>query len=143
MFKKTIQFSFIILFSIDSFSQTDFINQLPSQFQSDVMRSLGTDSSSLNAQNESEKKSRKNIVIQDIPTFNKDIKEITLEDLERYGLSIFKKNNLYFRPSQNVPIPSDYLLGVGDKVRVKTSGQIQIDQSITVERDGMLNIPEI
>lgn len=124
-------------------SQSDFLTQLPPSMRADVMSSMGTDMDTLNDQNEREAKDRKNVIVQDIPSLVKSNKEINLSNIERYGVSLFKKNNLYFRPVQNVELDDTYQVGVGDQIQIKTFGQIEVNNKFKVERDGNISIPQI
>ena len=147
-YKNTNFLGLLILFSIlfiplPAVSQSDFLTQLPPSMRADVMSSMGGDTDTLNDQNEREAKDRKNIIVQDIPSLVKSNKQINLSNITRYGVSLFKKNNLYFRPVQNVELDNSYLVGVGDQIQIKTFGQIEVNNKFKVERDGNISISQL
>ncbi len=57
-----------------------------------------------------------------------------------FGHNIFNNNNLSFEPSQNMPTPSNYRLGSGDKVFIDVWGASQKTFESTISPDGMVVI---
>ena len=85
--------------------------------------------------------------VPDIP-LNKDLKaEVpTREDsLHRqiYGLSFFGSNTIQFSPSLDVPVPDDYILGVGDEIVITVWGQAEKEYLIVINREGVIQVPNI
>ena len=57
-----------------------------------------------------------------------------------FGHNIFNNNNLSFEPSQNMPTPSNYRLGSGDKVFIDVWGASQKTFESTISPDGIVVI---
>jgi protein involved in polysaccharide export with SLBB domain len=63
--------------------------------------------------------------------------------LEPFGYSLFEGVPLTFAPATDVPVPADYVVGVGDELRVQLFGSQNAEYSLVVNRDGSVNFPEI
>jgi protein involved in polysaccharide export with SLBB domain len=57
------------------------------------------------------------------------------EELELFGYDIFDSGNL-FKPSIQLPIPVDYILGPGDSIVVQLYGKLESSNTLTVTREG-------
>ena len=75
---------------------------------------------------------------------------IGVEALEPFGYDVFEPRDASFEsPSTGFespstgPVPSDYVLGPGDSVRVQLFGNVNAIYESEVSRDGILNLPEI
>lgn len=75
--------------------------------------------------------------------FQKFIAGVTGKNLPMFGAEFFANTPSTFTPIQNIPVPSDYLLGPGDEVLVRGWGGTDIDHRATVDRNGLINIPTI
>ena len=60
-----------------------------------------------------------------------------------FGHNIFNNNNLTFEPSQNMPTPSNYRLGSGDKVFIDIWGASQKSIEGTISPDGTVVIESV
>lgn len=60
-----------------------------------------------------------------------------------YGRQLFSSPQGTFAPSQQVAVPADYTLGIGDELEIKTSGSLDISYHATVDRNGKITIPQI
>jgi protein involved in polysaccharide export with SLBB domain len=60
-----------------------------------------------------------------------------------YGFSLFNKTNLTFEPSVNIPVPSDYVLSIGDAVLINVWGDSKATYSLTVDKTGAIVIPDL
>ncbi len=60
--------------------------------------------------------------------------------LVQFGYDLFGAS-APFEPSQNMPVNPDYLLGPGDELRISIWGKINSDHTITIDRDGKINMP--
>lgn len=65
------------------------------------------------------------------------------EALEPFGYRLFKGVPMTFAPATDVPVPPDYVIGPGDRVRVQLFGNESSTHSLTVSRDGSLEFPRI
>ncbi len=63
--------------------------------------------------------------------------------LPMYGFSLFQNAPTTFAPVDNVPVTPDYVVGPGDELIVHVWGQVEANQSLTVDRNGLINLPKI
>ena len=68
---------------------------------------------------------------------------IGVEALKPFGYDIFEPRGTSFDPPSTGPVPSDYVLGPGDSIRVQLFGNVNGIYEYEVSRDGVLNLPEI
>ena len=68
---------------------------------------------------------------------------IGVEALEPFGYDVFEPRESMFESPSSGPVPSDYVLGPGDSVRVQLFGNVNGIYEYEVTRDGILNLPEI
>ena len=60
--------------------------------------------------------------------------------LVQFGYDLFSAS-APFEPSQNMPVNPDYVLGPGDELKIGIWGKINADYSLTIDRDGKINMP--
>lgn len=72
-----------------------------------------------------------------------DIELTGIEALEPFGYDLFKGADVSFDPVLTGPVPSDYVLGPGDSIRVQLFGNVTGIYEFDVTRDGILNLPEL
>ena len=72
-----------------------------------------------------------------------DIKAAGDEALRPFGYDLFTDVTSSFAPATDVPVPSDYILGPGDQLRVQLFGNTNRVQTFTVGRDGQISFPQI
>lgn len=60
-----------------------------------------------------------------------------------YGYDIFRFSPSTFAPFEQAPIPSSYLLGPGDKIKISIYGSEQINFEDFIDRNGFINIPKL
>ena len=63
--------------------------------------------------------------------------------LERFGYDYFLNNQNTFIPTQDIPIPPDYVLGPGDTVKIILFGNKNKKYTLQVTREGDIFLPEI
>ncbi len=76
-----------------------------------------------------------------IPLFEQDYSSI--EDLPIYGKFLFDGEFTSFSPVDNAPVPNDYVLGVGDSLRVLMYGVEDSEYNLVINRQGNINFPEL
>jgi len=76
-----------------------------------------------------------------IPLFEQDYSSI--EDLPTYGKFLFDGEFTSFSPVDNAPVPNDYVLGVGDSLRVLMYGVEDSEYNLVINRQGSINFPEL
>jgi len=64
-------------------------------------------------------------------------------ELKPFGYDLFTGDADAFRPSTDIPIPTDYALGPGDVVRVQLFGNQNGSYRLPVDRDGRINFPKL
>jgi polysaccharide export outer membrane protein len=60
-----------------------------------------------------------------------------------FGQSLFAQPPETFAPVNDVQVPSDYLIGPGDELRIHIWGQIDADLRTEVDRSGRIYIPKV
>jgi protein involved in polysaccharide export with SLBB domain len=73
--------------------------------------------------------------------YQRFIRETTGRKLSLYGYNLFEAGA--FPSLQNVPVPADYVVGPGDELRVRLWGAVDVDLSLTVDRNGQITIPRV
>jgi protein involved in polysaccharide export with SLBB domain len=63
--------------------------------------------------------------------------------IKPFGYDLFASDPSTFAPGNEVPIPSDYIIGPGDLIDVQLFGQRNDSFSLDISREGMLNFPGI
>ncbi|MGC1462836.1 MAG: SLBB domain-containing protein [Terracidiphilus sp.] len=75
--------------------------------------------------------------------FEQYAEDATGRRLPVYGRQLFDQVPTTFAPVENVPVPADYVLGPGDQLLIRVWGKIDLDISVTVDRNGQINIPKV
>ncbi|MEG2319831.1 MAG: SLBB domain-containing protein, partial [Mucinivorans sp.] len=60
-----------------------------------------------------------------------------------FGHDIFRKQNLTFAPSLNLPTPSNYILAAGDELNINIWGAAEENYKVVVSPDGNIQIPNV
>lgn len=63
--------------------------------------------------------------------------------LPMYGRDLFERRARSFVSSGSSPVPPDYVVGTGDQLVVRITGQIPISTSAYVDRNGQIFIPKV
>ncbi|MFL6437971.1 MAG: polysaccharide biosynthesis/export family protein [Terriglobales bacterium] len=63
--------------------------------------------------------------------------------LSMYGYSLFSEPPSTFAPVDHIPVTADYVLGPGDEIVVHAWGQVDIDYTATINRDGNYYLPKV
>jgi protein involved in polysaccharide export with SLBB domain len=75
--------------------------------------------------------------------FQKFVMESTGRDLPIFGQNLFRAVPSTFAPVDNVPVTSDYVIGPGDEIQIRAWGQIDVDFSAIVDREGAISVPKV
>src|SRR5262249_24567208 len=75
--------------------------------------------------------------------FQKFVLQSTGRDLPIFGQNLFRAVPSTFAPVDNVPVTSDYVIGPGDEIQIRAWGQIDVDFSAVVDRDGSISVPKV
>ena len=60
-----------------------------------------------------------------------------------YGDKLFVNSPTTFAPVEQVPVPSDYVIGPGDQLLIRAWGQVNIQERTIVDRSGQIFIPKV
>lgn len=64
-------------------------------------------------------------------------------DIRQFGYELFAGAPTTFAPATDIPVSADYIIGPGDEVRVQLYGKTNRGADLVVDRDGVLNFPEL
>jgi polysaccharide export outer membrane protein len=129
--------------------------QLPKSEQERVARQYGLDpsmlsgsaNSSVSVTNPTVVEPRQNQSSQQSDTAKKneyDFKQDSdKNELKRFGYEMFAGEPTTFAPVTDVPVPSDYMVGPGDVIKVQLYGKESNEYSLTINRDGTVQIPDL
>ncbi|GIU12349.1 sugar transporter [Shewanella sp. c952] len=76
-------------------------------------------------------------------------KELTFEEdaakteLKRFGYDLFAGEPTTFAPVSDVPVPSEYLVGPGDNIKVQLYGKDNKEYDLVINREGVIQFPEL
>jgi protein involved in polysaccharide export with SLBB domain len=74
--------------------------------------------------------------------FQRFVQETTGRLLPMYGRDLFDAPQAYAADNA-VPAPDAYLLGPGDEVRLQVWGPLDFSSSLTIDRNGQVNLPKV
>ncbi len=63
--------------------------------------------------------------------------------LHVYGRQLFDEVPTTFAPMDRIPVPADYAIGPGDQLLIRVWGKIDLDVSVTVDRNGQIFLPRV
>ena len=75
--------------------------------------------------------------------FQQFIMQSTGRDLPMFGANLFRTVPSTFAPVENAPVTSDYVIGPGDEIQIRAWGQIDVDYTAVVERNGAISVPRV
>jgi protein involved in polysaccharide export with SLBB domain len=79
-------------------------------------------------------------------SFSTDTKVQTqaqLDDVDIFGSNLFKRKDLTFEPSLNIPTPPDYQLGSGDVLNIEVWGASQSSFKLKISPEGQIFVPSL
>ncbi len=65
------------------------------------------------------------------------------KELPLYGHDLFVDAPNTFSPLENIPVTADYVVGPGDELQIHGWGQVDFDLSVTVDRNGTVQLPKV
>ena len=74
--------------------------------------------------------------------FQAFVQEATGRLLPMYGSDLFSRPQAYAADNA-LPAPSDYVLGVGDEVRLQVWGPVDFASTLVIDRNGQVSIPKV
>ncbi len=60
-----------------------------------------------------------------------------------FGADLFRSVPSTFAPLDNAPVPSDYVIGPDDQLRVRVWGQVNLNADVRVDRSGDIFLPQV
>jgi protein involved in polysaccharide export with SLBB domain len=63
--------------------------------------------------------------------------------LPAFGYNIFSYAPTTFEPSENIPVPTNYVVGPGDEIIITLWGETQLEHNLTVSKEGDIYIPNV
>ncbi|WP_194091034.1 SLBB domain-containing protein [Vibrio hibernica] len=79
-----------------------------------------------------------------VPDFDSLIKQIKEDDgLQPFGYDMFLGQPMEMSMVDNMPVPLDYKVAPGDTIKVQMFGRNNDEATVTIGRDGSVNLPEL
>lgn len=75
--------------------------------------------------------------------FQKFVASTTGQVLPIYGSELFRNVPSTFAPLNMTPVPSDYVIGPGDELRIRAWGQVNFQANLQVDRSGEVYLPQV
>lgn len=75
--------------------------------------------------------------------FQKFIASSTGQVLPIYGANLFREIPSTFAPVDMAPVPSDFVIGPGDELRIRVWGQLSFQANVRVDRSGEIYLPQV
>jgi protein involved in polysaccharide export with SLBB domain len=75
--------------------------------------------------------------------FQKFVATTTGQVLPIYGANLFRRVPSTFAPLDMTPVPSDFVIGPGDELRIRAWGQVNFQTNVRVDRSGEIFLPQI
>ncbi len=75
--------------------------------------------------------------------FQRFLEAATSERLKHFGHDLFDNPPSTFAPLEDVPVPTDYVIGPGDELQVRLWGTVDLDTQATVDRNGQIRLSKI
>ncbi|MBS1804120.1 MAG: SLBB domain-containing protein [Acidobacteria bacterium] len=75
--------------------------------------------------------------------FQKFIASSTGQVLPIYGSNLFRDVPSTFAPIDMAPVPSDFVIGPGDELRIRVWGQLSFQANVRVDRSGEIYLPQV
>ncbi|MCZ4336724.1 SLBB domain-containing protein [Shewanella colwelliana] len=128
---------------------------LPASEQQRLARQYGIDPSMLGGSGQAQPKVENPQVVQprainDVVDHSKDAaNELNFSqdpqkaELERFGYELFQGEPTTFAPVSDVPVPSEYLVGPGDSIKVQLFGKENKEYDLVINREGTIQFPEL
>jgi protein involved in polysaccharide export with SLBB domain len=110
-----------------------------------VLNRLLDSGTSLTAQQPSGEKGQLRMIrpILEKTEFQKFVEETVNHPMSVYGRDLFDEAPSTFAPMDNIPVPSDYAIGPGDELLIKAWGKLDLDLTLTVDRNGQIQLPKV
>ncbi|WP_043611668.1 SLBB domain-containing protein [Chromobacterium violaceum] len=78
-----------------------------------------------------------------LPPFTDYVRKATEQTLPLFGSRLFRNTGNAFEAPDGVQVNPDYVIGSGDQLQVKGWGMVDIDLTLTVDRNGAIYLPRV
>ncbi len=75
--------------------------------------------------------------------FQRFVASTTGQVLPIYGANLFRTVPSTFAPLDMTPVPSDYVIGPEDELRIRVWGQVNFQSNLRVDRSGEIYLPQV
>ena len=75
--------------------------------------------------------------------FQKFVASTTGQVLPIFGANLFRRVPSTFAPLNLTPVPSNYVIGPGDELRIRAWGQVNFQANVRVDRSGEIYVPQV
>jgi protein involved in polysaccharide export with SLBB domain len=75
--------------------------------------------------------------------FQKFVASTSGQVLPIFGANLFRRVPSTFAPLNMTPVPSDYVIGPGDELRIRVWGQVTFQANVQVDRAGEIYLPQV
>ncbi len=80
---------------------------------------------------------------QPLTEFQKFVASTSGQVLPIFGASLFRRVPSTFAPLNMTPVPTDYIIGPDDELRVRVWGQVNFQANLRVDRSGEIYLPQV
>lgn len=81
--------------------------------------------------------------LEPLTEFQKFAASTTGQILPIFGMDLFRRVPSTFAPLDMAPVPSDYVVGPGDELRLRAWGQLNFQADVRVDRTGEIYLPQV
>ena len=81
--------------------------------------------------------------LEPLTEFQKFVASTTGQILPIFGADLFRRVPSTFAPLDMTPVPSDFVIGPGDELRIRVWGQVSFQTNVRVDRSGEIFLPQI
>jgi protein involved in polysaccharide export with SLBB domain len=122
--------------------------QVPGQPSGAENRRNSVSGAAENADITGQQKAKNSLQYQSLPPeplteFQKFVAATTGQLLPIYGAKLFRNVPSTFSPSDLAPVPSEYVIGPDDELRIRIWGQVSYSGNLRVDRSGDIYLPEV
>ncbi|SQH77503.1 Periplasmic protein involved in polysaccharide export [Shewanella benthica] len=64
-------------------------------------------------------------------------------ELKRFGYDLFRGEPSTFAPVSDIPVPSEYMVGPGDNIKVQLYGKENKQYDLVINREGVIQFPQL
>lgn len=75
--------------------------------------------------------------------FQRFVAESSGRSVPIFGANLFDETSPGFTPLTGVPVPANYVIGPGDEVLVRSTGVLDFELRLTVDRNGQIVLPKV